>query len=245
MTWRPFSFDVINLATLDDKMGGDSDLVYSTSPQRAVGEDDESYVVKGPELEVVFAELAGCVLASAVGITVPAVRSCRISSYTLAGSREVVPNLRVIEPFLRSPKRVVNFAEVFEAIVVDIWLGNVDRNMGNVIGHPMEQGKIEFVFIDFEKSTTLRPNPTINSAIIDPRQLWPSDQLRDRLANHKPLHPPGETMNRVSRIDAATCLSLIQPVAESLGGVPWVESTVDVLSSRANRIRPLAEAVWK
>ena len=243
MGWRPFSFDVIDLATLDDKMGGDSGLVYSTSPQKAIGTDDESYIVKGPDTEVVFAELAGCVLANAVGVTVPIARACRISNVVLAGSREV-SNLRVVEPWLGKPSKVINYREIFAAIVVDIWLGNVDRNMGNVIGEPLERDRIEFVFIDFEKSVALRPNPLISTALIDPRQLWPNNQLGRSILNEKPMHPPSETVQRVHEFDENACLQLIQPVIDALGGIDWAENSVAALARRASNIQPLTEEVW-
>jgi hypothetical protein len=241
--WRPFSFDVIDLATLDDKIGGDSGLVYSTSPQKAIGKDDESYIVKGPDTEVVFAELAGCLLADAVGITVPIARACRISNVVLAGSREV-SNLRLVEPWIGKPHKVINYAEIFAAIVVDVWLGNVDRNMGNVIGEPVERDQIEFVFIDFEKSAALRRYPLVSTTLIDPRQLWPSNQLGRSIMNEKPLHPPGETMQRIQELNSPACLQLIQPVIDALGLVDWVESSVEALARRARDIQPLTEEVW-
>lgn len=243
MGWRPFSFGVIDLATLDEKIGGDSGLVYSTSPQKAVGMDDESYIVKGPETEVVFAELAGCVLADAVGVTVPIARACRITNYMLAGSREV-SSLRLIEPWLGKPPKVINYAEMFAAIVVDVWLANVDRNMGNVIGEPAGGDKIEFVFIDFEKSASLRPNPMITTSLIDPRQLWPSNQLGRILMNAKPLHPPAETLQRIAEMNDLACLRLIQPVVDAIGEVAWAESSVSTLARRAGTIHRLMEEVW-
>lgn len=46
MPWRPFSFDVESV-TLDDQAGGDSGVVYSTSPRKAIGKDSETHFVKG------------------------------------------------------------------------------------------------------------------------------------------------------------------------------------------------------
>ena len=88
-----------------------------------------------------------------------------------AGSREV-SGVRLVEPWLRKPRCAINFQEMFAAIVVDVWLGNVDRNMGNIIGDPAGE-QLELVFIDFEKSVTLRPSPFIKSGMIGPRDLWP------------------------------------------------------------------------
>jgi hypothetical protein len=241
--WKPFSFEVVGLATLDDKIGGDSGVVYSTSPKKAIGADDESYIVKGPDPEVTFAELAGCILANAVGITVPTVRACKFANLMLAGSREV-SNIRVVEPWLGKPNKVVNYSEIFSAIVVDVWLGNTDRNMGNVIGSSVEKDKIEFVFIDFEKSATLRRHPLILATMIEPRQLWPSNQLGNCLNNCKLIHPPSEMINRIEAVDAGTCRTLLEPVVEALNGIDWAENSIESLMRRASKIRELAEEVW-
>jgi len=241
--WKPFSFDIVDLVTLDARIGGDSGLVYSTNPQKAIGADDESYVVKGPELEVVFAELSGCVLANAAGITVPTVRACRFADEVWAGSREV-SGVRLVEPWLRRPRSAVNFPEVFAAVVVDVWLGNVDRNMGNIIGDPDGGDKVELVFIDFEKSVTLRPTPLIKSGMIDPRELWPSNELGRLLMSSRPLLPPEDTILRIMELDEVACSRLIQPVCDALGGVHWSENSIDVLARRARQIRSLTEGVW-
>jgi hypothetical protein len=241
--WKPFSFDLIDLATLDEKMGGESGLVYSTNPVKAIGLDGESYIVKGPEPEVVFPELAGCVLASAVGITVPCARACRAPVGILAGSREV-SGLRIVEPWLRRSRHVTNFNELFSVIVADIWLGNVDRNMGNIVGNPVGGERIELVFIDFEKSATLRPSPFINTGMIDPRQLWPKNELGQILREIKPLVPPAGMIERIGEIDEYACRNLLQPVARAVGTVTWAEASQDLLARRARQIQRLTEEVW-
>jgi hypothetical protein len=195
VSWKPFTFGSVNLTTLDGAVAEGTGLVYSTAPQRAVGDDGGDYFVKGPDREVVFAELAGCVLANAVGLTVPSVRACQVAGEFLAGSR-LVSNIRMIAPFLDQRQRVSNFEDVFDAVVVDIWLGNTDRNMGNIIGNRLKSGLIEFVFIDFEKSVTLRRFPTINSAGILDRDLWPRYELGDKLRRHKPPVAPRAMMDR-------------------------------------------------
>src|ERR1051326_3318565 len=73
---RQFSFCVTQLMTLDSHMSAPSGIVYSTNPRKAEAVNGKTYVVKGPELETVFAELAGCMLAATVGIPVPPVAVC-------------------------------------------------------------------------------------------------------------------------------------------------------------------------
>ena len=87
--------------------------------------------------------------------------------------------------------RVSNFEDLFSVIVIDIWLANKDRNFGNVVGRPQRGGgQIEFVFIDFEKSVTLRPHPIVSSTAVKASELWPSDELGNKLRARKPLNPP-------------------------------------------------------
>jgi hypothetical protein len=86
VSWKPFSFGVVPLATLDDDVISGTGLVYSTNPKRATGEDSVDYFVKGPDVDMVFAELAGCILANAVGLTVPCAKVCTIGDDKLAGT---------------------------------------------------------------------------------------------------------------------------------------------------------------
>ena len=78
--------NVVELATLDEVVGQSAGLVYSTQPRRAVGSNGVDYFVKGPDPEIVFAELAGCSLARAVGIPVAAVDLCMFEGQRYAGS---------------------------------------------------------------------------------------------------------------------------------------------------------------
>lgn len=243
MGWKPFSFDVVQLATLDDEVASGSGLVYSTNPRKAIGMDEETYFVKGPDREVVFAELAGCVLANAVGITVPSARVCIFADMLLAGTRQV-SSIRAIEPWLRRPDKVRNYPEIFEAVIVDVWLGNTDRNMGNVIGDCAAGDEIEFVFIDFEKSVALRQYPNVNTAMIDSRRLWPSEDLGRMLMARKPLMPPFNAIARIRKLDEEACSALINPVSEALGGIEWAGDTAAALARRAGQIQSLAEEVW-
>ena len=243
MAWKPFSFGTIELLTFDEKVSSGSGLVYSTSPSTAIDEDGEKYFVKGPEPEVVFAELAGCVLANAVGLTVPCAKVCSIAGHMLAGTRSI-SNIRLIEPFLRRPDRTTNHSEVFEAIIVDVWLANTDRNMGSIVGSLADDGKVEFVFIDFEKSAALRPSPIINSTMVQARSLWPSDELGALVRDSKPLLTPMRTLRSIAQMDENACNLLIQPVSDALGGIAWATDCVAAVARRARKIHELAEEVW-
>src|SRR5688500_8320006 len=120
---------VINLLTLDAPVLGPQGIVYSTGPRRGVGFDRANYFVKGPENAIVFAELAGCLLASHVGLAVAPARVCHFGGEMYCGSVSVATIGRDAEPWLRSPATTINFPELFDAVVVDAWLGNGDRNL--------------------------------------------------------------------------------------------------------------------
>jgi hypothetical protein len=243
LAWRPFSFSKVELLTMDEEVTSGTGLVYSTSPRTALDSDGETYFVKGPDIQTVFAELAGCVLAHAVGLTVPCAKACQFSNQIFAGTRSV-STFRMIEPYLRKPARALNHGEVFEAVVVDTWLANPDRNLGNIVGCPGADGKMEFVFIDFEKSTALRPSPRTRSTMIEAQELWPSDQLGNLLLDCKPLIIPMRTLQSIEQMTEDECNLLIQPISEVLGGVEWAADCAAALSWRARRIRQLAEEVW-
>lgn len=51
------------LWTMDSRVLSPEGVVYSTDPRTAEGENGVSYFTKGPNIEIVFAEIAGCMLA--------------------------------------------------------------------------------------------------------------------------------------------------------------------------------------
>lgn len=237
----------IELFTIDGRVSAPSGVVFSTDPRRAEGEDGNSYFIKGPELEIVFAELAGCELAREIGLNVPNVVACRWDGETYAGSQAVEASIRDVGPFLQRTDRAVNFSDLYTTQVVDVWLANKDRNLGNVIGKPTSQSmsKIELVFIDFEKAATLRPTPTMLSTVLEPRLLWPSGILGTALRTHKLMMPPPAGILRVSQMTREKCSEVLLQAQAAIGTpVPWLDDSVHALIHRANRIQQLAEEVW-
>jgi hypothetical protein len=197
------------------------------------------------KLQVVFAEIAGCSLAREVGLIVPEPNACEFSGDTFAGVARVVVADRDLSYWLKRPHKVINFNEIFNAVVVDIWLANSDRNMGGVLARPTQDGKAEFVFIDFEKSATLRLHPIVSSSILDPRTLWPSDLLGTELRAIKPLSPPQVMIDQIQLCTQERCAEIIHDVVHAIGClVPWEEDTIIALSRRAQNIQKLTEEVW-
>ena len=184
----PFTYSAVDLLTMDSRVCPPPGMVYSTDPHRAEGEDGHSYFVKGPDVEVVFAELAGCSLAASVGLPVPPVATCAYNGSLYAGSRKV--EFREMRPLLKSTARLQNAADLYNMIVVDVWLANPDRNMGSLVGTQLGRGKLEMMFIDFEKAVALRPNPLLQTSMLTPRQVWPTGELGTSLRQSKPLYAP-------------------------------------------------------
>lgn len=218
--------------------------MYSTQPRRAIGADSIEYFVKGTDKEMVFAELAGCVLANHIGLPVPCARVCEYESELYAGTRRV-SDLRYIQPFLARPDLVSNWTTVFEVIAIDIWLCNTDRNMGNIVGYSSGGVRdLMFVYIDFEKSVCLRRFPTVQSASVAPRALWPTELLGTALRLRKPMVPPSEVLSRIAQVQPEDCERLLVPVANALGGIEWLRDVIETLAARARKIKSLVEEVW-
>jgi hypothetical protein len=237
--------EAVELLTLDDIVGAGTGLVYSTEPRRAQGLDGEDYFVKGPDREIVFAELAGCLLATAVGLPVAPVAACSLGGQQYAGSRRVADIGRAVAPWLR-PGRVSNFETLYSCIVVDAWLANTDRNLGNVLGRSSGKGTAELVMIDFEKSATLRPFPRTRTPTIAPAQLWPTNELGRLLRNHRPMHPPTQPMQRILELAETqdAIKGIVDSVLQRIGPIDWSDDSVATLVWRGTRIEKIGNEVW-
>ena len=240
-----FSFTTTELVTIDAPVSAPSGIVYSTNPYKAEAADGKTYFVKGPDLEIVFAELAGCKLAAAVGIPVPPVAVCSADGLLLAGSQKMEQAFRDASVPLKRPEKIVNLEDLYSTIAVDTWLGNTDRNFGNVLAIPFGDDKIELVMIDFEKSATLRQHPRINSTLIEYGKLWPTAELGQRARELKKRDPPMAILQRIAAIDEQRCRELLAPIVSALQGVSWVEDSVGAIVSRGANIRMAVEAVWQ
>jgi hypothetical protein len=186
----------VNLETYDVPVVPPPGMFYSTDPHSAVGDNGISYIVKDTALEVVFAEIAGLSLAREAGMPVPDAVACVGDADEIYAGSAFVPGIRVMDAWLAQPAKVVNYASLYDLVVVDTWLVNWDRNIGSILGRPAGGDRVSLVFIDFEKSVTLRPNPLVQSPTIEPRVLWPSSLLGQLLREHKPPRPPQGVIDR-------------------------------------------------
>jgi len=233
------------LLTKDSHVVAPTTIIYSTNPWVGMAVNGVEYFSKGPDLPIVFAELAGCLLAQAVGLPVPDVAAVVDGDETFAGSASVNGAFRTIEPWLKHRKRIVNFEDLFGSIVVDVWLANTDRNIGNVISRP-EGSHVHLVFIDFEKSVTLRPQPRISSNMVSPRSLWPSGILGSELLRVKPLVPPLYMLERIHQITNERCAEIIHEAAIAIGvPIEWEDDSISAVCSRSDQIYQLSEEVWE
>jgi hypothetical protein len=234
----------IDLLTFDSLVSSPEGMIYSTAPHIGYGSDGITYFVKGPEPEVIFAEIAGCLFAREVGLIVPDVAICRFEDSKFCGSAKV-EGLRNVAPWLARTQKVRNASDLYNVIVVDAWLANDDRNMGNILARPVHGSEVEIVMIDFEKSKALRPNPIIVSTMLKPGQLWPREELGQILRQQKPLFASLGIIERIRNVGRDRCTEIIMDVAGKMGPVDWADNSIDVVSRRAERIAEIASEIWK
>jgi hypothetical protein len=189
--------------------------------------------------------VVGCLLATEAGLRVPAATVCSFNGQLCAGVEEVEHPIRGVAPWLVNANGIVNRNDLYAVIAVDTWLANDDRNMGNLVGSPADDGRILLSMIDFEKSKTLGRNPTITSVQVEPRRLWPTGELGALLKETKPLRPPVVMIQRIQGVTRQRIEAIIRPVADELPFVDWGDNSIDVLAKRAELIRALLEEVWR
>lgn len=235
---------MISIRTIERAVVGEPGKVFSTAPEVAIGDDGKTYYIKGQNSRVTFSEVVGCRLAALAGLDVP---NAHVGSFdgSLYAAIESVPSpYRDIRPWLRDQRRIANPEKLFEVIAVDTWLVNDDRNMGNVVGSAIGNGRINLFMIDFEKSRALGESPFIGSGVVEPRCLWPTAELGSILRQIRPPQCPRVVVEKIRAISVQQLRDSILPVAAELPFVSWHESTIEVLARRAQDIDSLVENVW-
>lgn len=235
---------LITLATIEAPVMGEAGKVFSTGPEVAIGEDGKTYYIKGRNGPIAFSEVVGCRLAALAGLKAPKAEVGTFDGDLYAAIESVPAANRTIWPWLRKWERIDNRTHLFEVIAVDTWLVNDDRNMGNVIGSSVGEGRIEVFMIDFEKSRTLGENPFITSGNVDPARLWPTEELGAVLKQSRPQRCPGTILRTIQAFSVQQLQDAILPVAQELPFITWADSSIDLLGRRAQRIATLVEAVW-
>jgi hypothetical protein len=184
-------------------------------------------------------------LASVVGLRVPTASVCSLNGELFGGVESVPRAQRNIRPWLRDVRRINNLTDLFSVIAADTWLANDDRNMGNVVGSSLGDGRIDVFMIDFEKSRTLAQNPFMGSGTLEPTRLWPRAELGQILRRIQPKSCPEPILERIKRMTPLQISDVVMPIAAELPFIGWYGASVEVLSRRAKNIVRLVEEVWK
>jgi hypothetical protein len=238
---------LIALITLDEKVVGEPGKVYSTDPHVALGPNGQTFFVKGCNDPIAFKEVVGCLLGSLCGLKVPPASLCMIGQAqdVYAGVEEVPNAQRNIRPWLRDQTRIRNREDLYGVIAVDTWLVNDDRNMGNLIGSPTADARIDVFMIDFEKSRALGPNPFTSSAEVEAKKLWPTSELGALLRVARPSRCPSVILHAIKSLTEKQIRDVVLRVAAEFPLVTWHESSIELLLKRASKLDELVEAVWK
>ncbi|HET7023840.1 MAG TPA: hypothetical protein VFI39_01385 [Gemmatimonadales bacterium] len=211
-----------------------------------LADDGQRYYVKGPKTPVVFAEAAGYCLAREAGLAVPewAFWLDPRDNATFFASREIQIRSGVVDLLRADPLGVAPFLQL--CIVIDIWLANPDRNMGNIVLDPIsDSGAIvkRPLAIDFEKSQVLRGESRFQVNMLNGRSFWPREELG---ATCQGLPFPEGCCAVVSAYDEARIYGLLQGVHLDMHIPPlaWFDSAVSQLADRAHKIHELTQEAW-
>lgn len=235
---------MIRLQTIEAPVVGEFGKVFSTAPDVAIGEDGKTYFIKGRNNATAFSEVAGCRLSALLGIDVPRAGVGAFCGDLYAAVETVPKPNRNVRPWLGNLQKIENDGLLFEIIAVDTWLVNDDRNMGNLVGSSVGNGRIRLFMIDFEKSRALKENPFMGSGNVDPQNLWPTAELGQILRGTKPTQCPAAILAKIRAISSKQISDILRPLADELPFVHWHESSIEVLTKRAEQIDRLVESVW-
>lgn len=244
----PLVLRQVTLATRGEPVRAPQNLVYSTAPTHAVGTDDDQFYVKGESnIRIVLAESIAYTLAQNLEIPVPefAIGFYEDSDAPVFASQILDKGVRDVSFWLNRSK-IANMAILARLIVFDTWLANNDRNLGNLLGVPLQgtDQSIKLVAIDFEKSATVRSEaPMIEIPTMQAREFWPRGELGTicrKLVVWDPSAIQAISSVTDSTIDATVNAALAATNANASIG----DSIGHSLKHRRNRIEPLAREVW-
>lgn len=224
-------------------MSAGSGLVYSTDPRTWHDANGTSYVVKGPDANVVVAEAVAYELAAEVNLSTPGYSIARKpdSSDVYFASHKLESCIREVAPWLDSPTEpIVQALSLMMAF--DTWLANEDRNSGGLLAEPCDDGVVLRI-IDFEKSLALRgTTPMMTVASADPRSLRPRGELL-KLCDQARARP----LKYVGAIEAVNDSRIEACVRKVKGRVPaftWDDSVIACLAKRRDKLAQHIKGVW-
>ncbi|HEY5911339.1 MAG TPA: hypothetical protein VJA21_12120 [Verrucomicrobiae bacterium] len=250
VTVQPLIIPEVDLIVKGQPVAGPLNVVYSTSPLSARDDDGTFYYVKGEDDPlIVLAEVLGHILAGFVEIPVPqyAVGRFGKKGAPVFASAVVEDAVRDVSGWVKK-KKVKNWDVLPRVIALDVWLANNDRNMGNLLGRAVpedDDGHIELIAIDFEKSATVRKKaPMIEIATMTPKAFWPRDEL-GKLCKSTLKWDAGI----MQRFDGITDGQIEQAVSASVAAVGHPDADgrdniAHVLKKRRNNLAKLVHEVW-
>lgn len=219
-------------------------IVYSTAPWSVTSNEGIDYVRKGPELNVVIAELVAHLLARVVGVPIPDFAICEDGDCVHFLSEKLKDCMRNVEPWLkRNRQQLVD--QVCRIIAFDIWIMNPDRNMGNLLGLPANDGSsISIIAIDFEKSASLRGRyPLTEAAQVLPSSFWPTGDLGN-IARGAPF--PADFVKTIQETSDEKVTESVRAASAVLGdSFSWADSSIKILLDRKQKMATLAREVWQ
>jgi hypothetical protein len=232
---------VVDLVAGRVPMVAPENMFYSTAPYSCQDSGGHTYVVKGPEPNIVAAEAVAYCLAPTFGIKTPdfALGKFDGESQLYFASFKLENAIRDVSPWLKKPDPAIN--EAMSAIhVFDVWLANIDRNLGGLLMRSGERGK-ELVSIDFEKSQAIHgPSPLIQVNTVNPKQLRPVGNLAKL-----PLPWKDNYAKSLSGIPEAQVVNAVNQVKRTMGlDFQWSESVIHTLLHRRTNIENLLKEVW-
>ncbi len=220
--------------------------VYSTKPSLWLDSTSTEYVVKGPAVEVVAAELVSHLIANRLGILVPpfAIAKSNGADGLWFASKLIKVAFRAIDPQLgHGDANAIN--QVARVILLDIWLANVDRNIGNLLGRGNEGlGDIEVIAIDFEKARVVTSHyPLVEVNTIAASDLWPQGVLGDYMTG---CRIPRDLVEAIQAVPDSEIHNLVTQVSRTVGpSYGWADSTAQAIISRRKNISKLVREVWR
>jgi len=221
-------------------------MVYSTQPKRVLGTDGVLYYLKGPQQEVVFPEAVCYEFANELDLKVPDCALCRVvtTNTTYFASRGI--KTRSALETLISQGRITNPQLLPDMIAFDVWVANIDRNIGNIVGEPAhngQSGSVTLHAIDFEKAQTLCGTDRFTVGAIEPERLWPKDAL-GTLCETAPF--PRDLCTRIAALGGEHIVATLERIVWDLGmpTISYLTTSKDMLTQRAAGIERLVREVW-
>jgi hypothetical protein len=224
-----------------------ANVVYSTAPFAALDESGALYFVKGEDdCYIVLAEIIAHMFAGIVQIPVPGYAVGRfIGENNAVFASAVIENVtRDVTPWIKT-RKVRNFDMLAKLIVLDTWLANNDRNIGNLLGRDAgSDGEIEFVAIDFEKAAVVRKSaPLIEIPMMPPKSFWPRGLLGEMCRNVIKLNV--QTLDIFKKIsDEKIAQVVVTSSAAVRCGEERNDSIINVLKKRRDNLSKLVNDVW-